>query len=227
MEAQQGPVDGIGFRWRGQRPGAGGAEGLHHVGGEAPPGPGGGVGGAGDHAGVGHQEDDEVFGHEVRAQLPRGLGAACQFGEALVGAVAFGLELPGHRECHGQHAREPPVIGLHRAYLADEGAEPGPRIRVGKRLGDRVRVGGHLGLERARDQVGPGGKPPVQSGHADPRVAGDVLDRHVQAPLRELLLGRGDDALTVALRVGPQPRPGRPGPGAAAAARLRDRLWRA
>jgi hypothetical protein len=40
-------------------------------------------------------------------------------------------------------------------------------------------------------------------------MAGDVLGRHVQAPLGEHFLGRGDDPLTVALCAGPQHRPDR------------------
>ena len=121
--------------------------------------------------------------------------------------------MPVHRERHRQHAREAPVFGLHRTYLVDKAAESGPRVRVGERLGDRVGVGGHLGLERARDQVGPGREPAVEGGHADPRVPGDVLDRDVQAPLGEDVPGGGDEPLTVALRVGAQPRPRLPGCG--------------
>src|SRR5690348_5376090 len=91
-------------------------------------------------------------------------------------AVAFDLELPGPRECHGQHAGESPISGLHRAYLPDAGAEPAPQD--GSTSAWVTASAWRPSWPRTRPRSGrPGGEPPVHGDHADPRVAGDVRSR--------------------------------------------------
>jgi hypothetical protein len=66
------------FTWR---PLDGCGAGLQEVADETAPGVGGGVGGGGQDAGVGHEEHRHVLGDEVGAQLPGGFGAVDERGE--------------------------------------------------------------------------------------------------------------------------------------------------
>src|SRR6185312_5431269 len=65
-----------------------------------------GLGGA-DHAGVGHDEEHQVLGGEVRAEAAGGLGPVDQLDRAAVGLTAA-LFLPaGGGEAHRQQVGEP------------------------------------------------------------------------------------------------------------------------
>src|SRR6266536_4963967 len=96
-----------------------------------------GVCGGGDDAGVGHEQDDELFGDEVGAQLSGGLGAIDDLHEAVVGLDALDVECPGSGEGHGEDVGEAAVGGLHGADgldVAREGAVTTGRGRLARRL---------------------------------------------------------------------------------------------
>jgi hypothetical protein len=97
------------------------------------------------------------------------------------------------RTCHSlgayagvvQQLLEPPVAGLQLQAALEEEDQPGERVLVGQALlGDRHH-GVHPLLEERIDQQLLVGEPPVGGTDPDPRVAGDVVERRVEAALGE------------------------------------------
>src|SRR5215207_3746805 len=149
-------------------------------------------GGGGDDPGVGHQQQRDVFGHEVLAEASGGLGPLDQLRDSVVDAVPLRPEFAGVGEGLGQDVAESAITLLHAGDGGEVVAEASPGIWAFQRAVERFGVGGELGAEGRDQQVLPGRKAAVQRRLPDPRALGEHVARG------------GNDSLPVAFRVGPQ-----------------------
>jgi NADPH:quinone reductase len=163
------------------------------------------VGGrGGDDSGVGHQDQWDVLGHEVRTQPPSGLGFLDQLRDTVIDVVSLRPEFAGSRESLGQDVAEPAVAPLHAGDGGEVVAKAAPRIRVLQRAVDRFGIRGELRSESGDQQVLPGREAAEQSGDANASPAGDLLGGNVQPLLGENLPGGLQERLPVAFGVSAQ-----------------------
>src|SRR5215204_2947502 len=142
-------------------------------------------GGGGDDSGVGHQQQWDVFGHEVLSEAPGGLGPLDQLRDSVVDAVPLRPEFASVGEGLGQDVAKSAITLLHAGYGDEVVAEASPRIRAFQSAVDRFGVGGELGAEGRNQQVLPSRKAAVQGGDADSGPAGDFFGGSVQPPVGE------------------------------------------
>jgi hypothetical protein len=187
------------YTWRGDSGGSGsgeapvGAEAVQQEAELPPP----GIGGAGgpdglQDAAVGPGDKGQVLGGEVGAKLAGLLGAGDQLAAEVVQASPGRLQGGGTGEPHAHGVVEAAVGGLQPAGLLQVEAEPVPGVVGGEGLfGD-----GDVGLEGVGQdrvkQLHPAGEAPVQGGDTDPGLAGDLIQRCLQAVVAEQPPGGGE-----------------------------------
>ena len=171
--------------------GAIGAERVKHESHKAPPRIRRGMAHRPHDSGVGHQEEYDVFGDEIRAEHPLGLGPPDQLGEPLEGVRALRLHRAVGRKRRRQDVLHPLVGSLHGANMLQEPAKARPRIRRGERVFQGRGVLGQLGSKAGRDQVLATREAPVQRGLSDPSALGDRVQRRVEAALGKHLARSG------------------------------------
>ncbi|MFK4544611.1 hypothetical protein RKD29_004207 [Streptomyces tendae] len=183
-----------------------GLEGLEEVGEEAAGGEDGGFGGLGRQAAHREEEQGDVGGGEVLAELAGVAGALDEVRQALLGAGPLPVVVQGFGEA-GHEVRFEAAVGDEcGADLFQERVQAVARVRVGHGLLERGRAHGQLVLEGGGDECRAGGEAAVEGGHADTGPAGDRADRGVHAVGREDLARGVQDAFPVAAGVGAQLR---------------------
>src|SRR5215208_5371719 len=191
-----------GRRW--EFAGSGRGEGLEEVA-DQPVGALGCVfGSGGDDPGVGHQQQWDVFGHEVLSEAPGGLGPLDQLRDSVVDVVPLRPEFAGVGEGLGQDVAESAITLLHAGDGGEVVAEASPRIRLIQSALDRFGVGGELGAEGGDQQVLPSRKAAVQGGDADSGPAGYFFGGSVQPLVGEDLPRGLQEQLPVAFGISAQ-----------------------
>jgi len=173
-------------------------ESLEEVGQQASGGGEGGVSWLSGQGAVGQEQQGDVGGVEVGAQLSGLAGTLDQLRQTCFGAGAFVIVIEGVGEVSHEYGCEASIGYLCGAHLFEERAQAAPRIGVREGLVENGRALAEFFGEGGGDERVAGGESAVEGRHTDTGAAGDGAHRGVGAARREHLARGVDEAVPVA-----------------------------